>query len=80
MNGRQIIILISAIIVSALIVWHDLPIEFPGIIVRVFMMFVKLSIVLALTIFVYIFADGKKKSAMKEQAMISAQHMHGTLC
>jgi len=28
MNGRKIIILISALVVSALIVWYELPIEF----------------------------------------------------
>ena len=63
MNLKQIIILIVACIVSALIVRHDLPIEFPGIIFKVFMLFVKLSIVLALTIVAYIFAGGKKKSS-----------------
>ena len=63
MNGKQIIILIGALIVSALIVWHDLPIEFPGIMGKVLMLFVKLSVVLAVTIFAYIFAGGKKKSA-----------------
>ncbi len=62
MNLKQIIILISAFIVSALIVWHDLPIEFPGVIGKVLMLFVKLSVVLALTIFVYMFVGGKKKS------------------
>jgi len=62
-NGKQIIILISAFIVSGLILWHDIPIEFPGIIFKVFMLFVKLSIVFALAIFVYIFAGGKKKSS-----------------
>jgi len=62
MNRKQIIILIVALIVSALIVWHDLPIEFPGIMGKVLMLFVKLSIVVALTIFAYIFA-GKKKSS-----------------
>jgi hypothetical protein len=61
MNGRQIIILIVALVVSALIVWHDLPIEFPEIIVKVLMLFVKLFAVLALTIFAYIFAGRKKK-------------------
>ncbi len=63
MNGKQIIILISALIVSALIVWHDLPIEFPGTVGKVLMLFVKLSVVLAVAIFFYIFAGGKKKSA-----------------
>ena len=63
MNGKQIIILIGALVVSALIVWHDLPIDFPGIIGKVVMLFVKLSAVLAVTIFAYIFAGGKKKTA-----------------
>jgi hypothetical protein len=63
MNRKQIIILISALIVSALIVWHDLPIEFPGIMGKVLMLFVKLSAVVALTIFAYIFAGRKNKSS-----------------
>jgi hypothetical protein len=63
MNPKQIIILVGALIVSALIVWHDLPIEFPGIIYKVFMLFIKLAVVLALTIFACIFAGRKKKSS-----------------
>ena len=63
MNRKQIMILISALIVSALIVWHDLPIEFPEIMFKVVMLFVKLFIVLALASFAYIFAGGKKKSS-----------------
>ena len=63
MNGKQIIILIGALIVSALIVWNDLPIEFPGIMGKVLMLFVKLSVILAVTIFAYIFAGGKKKAS-----------------
>lgn len=62
MNLKQIIILISAVAGSALIVWNDLPIEFPGTIIKVLMLFVKLSVVIALSIFAYIFAGGKKKS------------------
>lgn len=62
MNSKQIIILIGACVVSALIVWHDLPIEFPGIIGKVLMLFLKLSVILALTIFGYMFAGGKKSS------------------
>ncbi|HZV81538.1 MAG TPA: hypothetical protein VFF53_05145 [Geobacteraceae bacterium] len=62
MNSKQIIILIGACVVSALIVWHDLPIEFPGIIGKVLMLFLKLSVILALTIFGYMFAAGKKSS------------------
>lgn len=61
MNGKQITILIGALAVSGLILWHDLPIQFPGAIVKAFMLFVKLSAVLALTILGYIFAGGKKK-------------------
>ncbi len=63
MNGKRIIILIFGLVLSALIVWHDLPIEFPGVIGKVLMLFVKLSAVLAATIFAYVFAGGKKKSA-----------------
>jgi len=63
MNGKQIIILIIAVVVLAFIVWHDLPIEFPGAIVRALMLFVKLSIVVAVAIFAYIFTADKKKSS-----------------
>jgi len=59
-SGKQIIILIIALAVSALILWHDLPIEFPWIIGKVVMLFVKLFVVLALTVFAFIFAGGKK--------------------
>jgi len=61
MNGKQISILIGALVVSILIVWHDLPIEFPGIIIKIIMLFVKLSALLALTIFAFVFVGGKKK-------------------
>jgi hypothetical protein len=61
MNGKQTIILIGALIVLALIVWHDLPIEFPGAVAKVLTLFVELSAVLAVTIFAYIFAGTKKK-------------------
>ena len=63
MNRKQVIILVCAIIVLALILWHDLPIEFPGIIFKVLMLFVKLAVVVFLAIFAYIFVDRKKKSA-----------------
>jgi hypothetical protein len=63
MNGKQIIILIGAFIVSGLILWHDLPIDYPGIIYKGLILFVKLSIVFALAIFAYIFAGGKNKSS-----------------
>ena len=61
MNGKQIIILIVGLSVSGLIVWQTLPLEFPQIIYKVIMLFVKLSAVLVLTMFAYIFAGGKKK-------------------
>ncbi len=61
MNGKRDTILISALAVSALIVWHDLPIEFPMIIAKVLMLFVKLFIVVALTSLAYVFAGGKEK-------------------
>jgi small-conductance mechanosensitive channel len=63
MNRKRIIILISALIVSALIVWHDLPLEFPGTMFKVVMLFVKLFIVIALASLAYVFAGGKKKSS-----------------
>jgi hypothetical protein len=63
MNGKQIAILICALVVSALIAWHDLPIEFPWIVFKIFMLFLKLFAVLALTVFAYVFAAGKKKSS-----------------
>jgi hypothetical protein len=58
MNLIQITILIGALIVVTLILWHDLPIVFPWMINAV-MLFLKLSVVLAVTIFAYIFA-GKR--------------------
>mgnify|MGYP001330011859 CR=1 FL=1 len=58
MNLIQIVILIAALIVSALILWHDLPIVFPWMINAV-MLFLKLSVVLAVTVFAYIFAGRK---------------------
>jgi len=63
MNGKQITILISALAVSALILWYDLPIEIPWVIFKVFMLVVKLSLVSALTIVAYIFAGRKKKES-----------------
>ena len=59
----QIIILIGALIISSVILWHDLPVEFPGIIIKIFILFMKLSIVLAVAFIAYIFAGRKKKSS-----------------
>jgi hypothetical protein len=63
MNWKRIIILISAFIASALMVWYDFPIEFPEIIFKVFLLFLKLFAVFTLTIFAYLFAGGKNKSS-----------------
>jgi hypothetical protein len=63
MNGKRITILIIALAASALIVWHDLPIEFPMIIAKVLMLFGKLFIVVVVTSFAYVFAGSKKKSS-----------------
>ncbi len=61
MNGKQIIILIAAVIVSALVLWHDLPLEFPGILLKALLLFLKISIIVALAIFGYFLAGVKKK-------------------
>lgn len=61
MNGRRITIVITALAVSALIIWFDLPIEFPMIIAKVLMLFGKLFIVLVVTSFAYVFAGSMKK-------------------
>jgi hypothetical protein len=71
MNRKQIIILVGALIISALILWHDLPIEFPWIIYKVFMLFVKLFVVLALTIFCVCFRGQEEKASMNEWAKMS---------
>jgi hypothetical protein len=63
MNGKQIIILIIALTVSALVLWHDLPLAFPWVIIKVLMLFLKLFAVLAVAVLVYIFAAGKKKTS-----------------
>ncbi|OPX92939.1 MAG: hypothetical protein A4E62_02993 [Syntrophorhabdus sp. PtaU1.Bin002] len=61
MNRKQIIILMSALAVSALIVWHDLPITFPWIMAKVLLLFMKVSVILALAVVACILAGGKKK-------------------
>ncbi len=63
MNWKQIIILLSAFVVLALILWHGLPIEFPGGIIKAVMLFVKLCVVVALAIFSFILVSDKKKSS-----------------
>lgn len=61
MNGKRIAILICALAASVLILWFDLPVEFPGIITKVLTLFGELFIVLAVTSFAYVFAGSKKK-------------------
>jgi hypothetical protein len=63
MNGKQIAIIVIALALSVLIVWQDLPIEFPWVIFKVLMLCLKLFAVFALTVFAFIFAAGKKKSS-----------------
>jgi len=63
MNLLQLIILVAAVICSALIVWHELPLEIPWVIFKMFMLVVKLSLVLAVAAVAYIFAGRKKKSS-----------------
>ena len=61
MNGKQIAMLIGGIALAAWVVWYDLPIEFPGTIVKVIILFLKLSAILALTIAACILAGRDKK-------------------
>ena len=61
MNLKRIIILIAALIVLAMIVWYDLPLEFPWLI-NSLILFFKLSVALAVTVFAYTLAGGKKPS------------------
>ncbi|MEW6077891.1 MAG: hypothetical protein AB1724_08775 [Thermodesulfobacteriota bacterium] len=60
MNGKQITILAVALAASGLILWHDLPLEFPWVMLKVLMLFLKLFAVLAVAVFAYV-AAGKKK-------------------
>ncbi|HRZ87954.1 MAG TPA: hypothetical protein P5117_00595 [Spirochaetia bacterium] len=61
MNGKQIAILAIAVAVMVGIVWHDLPLEFPMIIMKALMLFLKVSLVAAVAVFAYLFI-GRKKS------------------
>ena len=67
MNPIRIVILIGAFIVSAVILWHDLPIDFPWIIYKVVMLFLKLSALWAVAIVAYIFAARKKVTGGAEK-------------
>ncbi len=61
MNRKQIIIVLIAFLVGALILWHDLPVEFPWMINMV-LLFVKVAALIVVTILACVFA-GRKKSA-----------------
>ncbi len=61
MNKKRITILIGALAVSMLILWHDLPIEHPMTVFKVIMLFWKLFAVLAVTSLAYVFAGGKEQ-------------------
>ncbi len=61
MNLVQIIILISALFISALIVWYDLPLEFPGLIAKILLLFLKLFAVSVLTVIAYIFGPAGRR-------------------
>jgi len=63
MNGKQTGILIIAFTVAGLIVWHDLPIEFPMIIYKVIMLFVKLFAVLTVAAVALVLAARNKESS-----------------
>ena len=62
MNPKQIIVLIGAVAAAGLVLRHDLPIEFPGIVIKALLLFLKISVIIALAIFGYMFAGRKKKS------------------
>ena len=61
MNGKQIVIVAAAVVGLALIILHDLPIEFPGVLVKMLLLFVKVFIVIGLTVAACILAGGKKR-------------------
>jgi len=63
MNLLQLIILIAAVIYSTLIVWNELPLEITWVIIKMFMLIVKLFLVLAVAAVAYIFAGRMKKSS-----------------
>ena len=57
---KRIIIVALALAVSGLVLWNHLPIEFPMIMYKVFMLFLKLFVVLALAVFAYMLTGTKK--------------------
>lgn len=63
MNGKQITVLVLALMITALILWRNLPIEFPLAIVKMFVLAMKLCVVLILAIIAYVVAGEKKKTS-----------------
>jgi len=66
LNLKQIVILIIALAVIVLLLWQELPLEFPGVMLQMLRLFVKIAIVVVLTFLAYIFA-GRKKSSSYDQ-------------
>jgi amino acid transporter len=62
MNRKRVIILISAVVLILLLLWHDLPIQFPYA-VNIMMLYLKISIVVILAFIALFFAGRKKKPA-----------------
>jgi len=61
MNTKQIAVVIGALAVSALILWHSLPLEFPWAGFKVIRLFLMLFAVLIVAAFSWILLSGKKK-------------------
>ncbi len=66
MNRKRIIILISAVVLILLILWHDLPIQFPWA-VNIMMLYVKISIVVVLAFIAFFFAGKRKVSSEQNE-------------
>lgn len=60
MNRKQILILICVLTALAMILWYSLPIEFPWMALKVIKLFLMVFAVIALAIFSFVFAGGKK--------------------
>lgn len=63
MNGKQITVLVLALVITALILWRNLPIEFPLAIVKMFVLAMKLCVVIILAIIAYFVVGGKRKAS-----------------
>ncbi len=61
MNRKQIAILIIASIAAALILWNDLPITFPWVIIKVFKLSLKLLVLIILAGVAFILVGHKRQ-------------------